>query len=62
VQSSTFHFVSNADKKTAKTLRNTIASHKHRASNVSQIRQLQEELSQQQHETALWKARAMSLG
>lgn len=62
VQNRELHFISNDDKTTAKTLRNTITSRKYRASKVSRIRQLEDALSQQEHETSLWKARAVSLG
>ncbi|KAK9386946.1 hypothetical protein V1515DRAFT_580644 [Lipomyces mesembrius] len=62
VADSEIHFVANADKKTARRIRNTVTAQCHRQNKVRRIRELEKLLDDCEVSKERWKQRALPLG
>ncbi|KAK9330969.1 hypothetical protein V1520DRAFT_325864 [Lipomyces starkeyi] len=62
VADSEIHFVANADKMTARRIRNTVTAQRHRQNNVRRIRELEKLLDECEASKERWKKRALRLG
>ncbi|KAK9344193.1 hypothetical protein V1522DRAFT_355214, partial [Lipomyces starkeyi] len=62
VADSEIHFVANADKMTARRIRNTVTAQRHRQNKVRRIRELEKLLDECEASKERWKKRALRLG